>query len=235
MRMRSSAVAAIAIVACCLLAAGCARGTSAKPAPADQSATVASVSSFSPKARLNTSTPAATDSTSKPQATSVTHACRAGQLRLTYLAGGPSGGLDFGSVNLTDATSRPCRLVATIGVDPLDWRHHVIPWATPWHNTVRAHGLRLTANGIARFDPRPPREQRWAQLLLAGEYRDDPSAPNGLCAAGNETTPVYWRVRLLSHSWDVHNYDHNGFGGSGRFQSIESCRSHWAKSDLIER
>jgi hypothetical protein len=119
-------------------------------------------------------------------------ACRAGQLRLDYRAGGEGAGNDFGLIMFRDVAPAPCRLAGRLGITGLNAAGQAVT------STATAF---FAAPGVLSPDTArvwdgagaPPASMVYSWLLVA-EYRDDPAAPGGLCP--HQVIPVAWRVRL---------------------------------------
>lgn len=118
-------------------------------------------------------------------------ACANSQLALDYFGGGASAGNDFGTIEMRDVSARPCMLVGPITVTGLDRNGH------PDTQTITYavdQSLILTASAATRVGGQPvPPGETVADLMLAAEYRDDPTSPDGLCSQ-HQVVPATWRL-----------------------------------------
>lgn len=122
-------------------------------------------------------------------------ACRPPQLGLDYIGGGAGAGSDFGTVILRDVSAAPCRLPGPLRLAGLD--------ATSRRVT---QSVRYPVATPAVLSPDAPRVTQLTALspgelvgvmVLSAEYRDDPSSPDGICAA-RRIVPAIWRIQLPS-------------------------------------
>jgi hypothetical protein len=60
-----------------------------------------------------------------------------------------------------------------------------------------------------------------ANLLLAAEYRDDPTSPNGLCSE-HVVVPAFWRLVFPDGTMTVANSSYDP--GYPNFSSLQTCR-----------
>jgi len=133
--------------------------------------------------------------TSETSSTAGYPACESGDITVTYRGGGLETGSDFGTLNILNTGPSTCRLpAATVTITPIKASGRAIP-TTGWNNKVHLGGYILGANGSVARGTRPGSRDRWAQILLSGNYRDDAAASNGLCPARAVVRPAAWRLR----------------------------------------
>ena len=136
-------------------------------------------------------------------------ACDGRRLTATYRAGGVGTGSDFGLVVLRDRSASWCELRGPVRVVGLDDRGRPV---TPTVAATRRERVVLgpSSHGVP------------AGIGLAAAYRDDASAPNGLCLA-HQVVPHLWRVEVAGRVLTVRN----GRGGKnpqpGR-DGLVTCR-----------
>ena len=119
--------------------------------------------------------------------------CRLSDLRASFFYGGVSAGSSIGGVRVRNAGSRPCLLRGLVTVQGLDRRRHKLSALADWHNRTTAHVLLGAAPHGA-----------YAQIVIAGEYRDDFKTDKS-CSSAHEVQPAFWRVRLAKRIWVVAN------------------------------
>ncbi len=122
--------------------------------------------------------------------------CAPGQLSVTYHGGGLGTGNNFGTILIANTGNATCQIDdVQVAVSPLDAAGRAIVTYPGWVNAASAARLTLSAHGgLPSGAQAPPGGDQWGAILLGGGGRDDPKAPNGLCAPGNEVTPYAWRV-----------------------------------------
>jgi hypothetical protein len=109
--------------------------------------------------------------------------CLAADLTVRYRAGGAAAGMDGGTVIITNRSSTWCELRGPIRFTGLDAA------GRPVTETA-------TAQVIANLELAPhPIVGLRAETALSAEYRDDPTAPDGLCER-NWVVPTTWRVAI---------------------------------------
>jgi PASTA domain-containing protein len=118
-------------------------------------------------------------------------ACRPGQLRLDYRAGGAGAGNDFGNIIFRDVARQPCRLTGRVAITGMDASGQAV--------TNTATGS-VAPPGVLSPDTPRVRDGAWPQPAslvylwsLIAEYRDA-ATPSGLCT--QHVVPAAWRVRL---------------------------------------
>ena len=150
--------------------------------------------------------------------------CAAGQLSLSYLGGEAGAGNDFGTLLISDRSSRACTLRGPLRVTGLRRA------GQPVTNTVRfaLAGATVLSPGVGTISRDSPGGKLiglapgdlTGSIMLQAEYRDGPAnVDNGLCAP-LWVVPASWRVTLPdSRSLVVANVDrHNrGLVRSGGF------------------
>ena len=131
--------------------------------------------------------------------------CQTSDLRVSFFYGGVSAGSSIGGVRVRNAASRPCLLSGTVVVQGLDRRRHNLSVLADWHNRTMAHVILGAA----------PRGA-YAQVVIAGEYRDDFKTGDS-CTAAHEVQPAFWRLRLATSTWVVANRP-----------GVQACRADFA-------
>lgn len=118
-------------------------------------------------------------------------ACRPGELRLDYRAGGAGAGNDFGNIIFRDVAGQPCRLTGRVAMTGVDASRRAVT------NTVT--GVFASPGVLSPDTPRvrdgagpSPASLVYLWPLMA-EYRDA-ATPSGLCT--QQVVPAAWRVRL---------------------------------------
>lgn len=118
--------------------------------------------------------------------------CRLSDLAMEYQGGGPAAGSDS-MIRIRNPGPRPCELtgpVALVGTDRAGLeitRTLTIPVDTDLVLTAHAHRVEPGHAGSSG--------EIVAAVMLAAEYRDDPSSPDGLCRR-HQVIPTYWRLTL---------------------------------------
>jgi hypothetical protein len=118
-------------------------------------------------------------------------ACRPGELRLDYRAGGASTGNDFGNIVFRDVAGQTCRLAGRVAITGVDASGQAV--------TSTATGAFAPPGVLSPDTPRvgdetgpSPTSMVYLWSLIA-EYRDA-ATPSGLCT--RHVVPAAWRVRL---------------------------------------
>lgn len=134
--------------------------------------------------------------------------CTLRQVSLTYRNGGMGTGNNFGVIVLVNVGAVACEVDdLRLTVTPIDEAGRVIATERGWVNTATASQVALSAHGgPPRGEQLPRAGDQWADIMLGGDGRDDPLAPNGLCASRHEVAPYAWRV-TGSFSATVRNLD----------------------------
>jgi hypothetical protein len=154
--------------------------------------------------------------------------CTASQLSFSYVGGGRSGGSNFGGIDIADTSDNACSLTGVVTVTALDASMVTIQAEAGWVNSITSPGIYLSAHGsIPKQVSSVPSRDYWAVLELGGDYRDDPTATNGLCAPQNEVTPAYWRITAAGASRDVANSDANA-----SVVAVSGCDGHFDNVDI---
>lgn len=118
--------------------------------------------------------------------------CRAGQLRLSYRAGGAGAGSDFGEIVFRNVAASPCRLPGPLRVTGFNAAGRSVTSAVT--ATVARPGVLGPDTPSLRDLAQPAPGTIIYALPLAAEYRDDATTPNGLCT--ERVTPLRWTVQL---------------------------------------
>ena len=147
-------------------------------------------------------------------------ACRTAVLALDYYSGGPATGNDGGIIRVRNTGTSPCELrgpVKLIGSDSGG-----VPDTQSLTYDVVAH-LVLTAQAArVPVGQSPPAGEVVALIELAAEYRDDPTAPNGLCSA-NRVIPAQWHL-VFADAAVRRAPNVGGDPGYPEFASLITCR-----------
>ena len=145
-------------------------------------------------------------------------ACQVTQLAGQFRAGSPATGNVTGEILLRNTSATACALQGKVDFYGVD-----------------AQGQRVAGSGMNQpmtlplvvLPPNapvlPPSVEAtpgaYLEMFLIGAYRDDPTAPNGLCSAANEVTPAQLVISVGSIIVRVTNYDAAG----GHFPSMMGC------------
>jgi hypothetical protein len=123
--------------------------------------------------------------------------CVAGDVNVVYRGGEMGSGNDFGSLNLLNTAPTACRLPSTtLTITPLDSAGRAMETGAGWRRTADVGGLVLSARGAVPANGAAVRSgDQWAQVLLGGNFRDDPSSADGLCPANEIVRPAQCRLR----------------------------------------
>jgi hypothetical protein len=127
--------------------------------------------------------------------------CRASQLTVTYRGAQPGAGNDLGSMVVADRSHWPCRLTGPLHVVGVNGAGHPVT-SNLTYPVAQQAVLSPGAPAIASQESLATSLAGW--ILLAAEYRDDPSAPNGLCTA-HYVIPATWRITLPGGVLSVRN------------------------------
>lgn len=139
--------------------------------------------------------------------------CRSGDLGLAYLEGGEGSGNDFGTIIVTDLADSACQLSGPITLVGVDAAGQTVTQSVTY---PVAPGLILTPEtapstaGQSSFSG-----DITAALRIGAEYRDDPSAPDGLCT-DHQVTPAAWVLTFGDGARTLPNNSERG--------SLETCR-----------
>jgi hypothetical protein len=166
---------------------------------------------------------------------SATPGCSLHQLAVSYRGGGKGAGNAFGSVVIRNVSSTSCALAGKVAVTPLDRRGQLVAVASgePLEVTVPSQGIDLTPNARAPIAGQNlPAGMVEASVVLSAEYRDDPGAPDGMCAAANEVQPAVWRVAFLGGTLTVENRDPDALTDEGAVASLSACRGSFGPPTL---
>lgn len=145
--------------------------------------------------------------------------CRLNQLGIEYLPGGAGAGNDFGTIQLRDTSAIWCGLGSAR--------------VTGWD----ANGQPVTVSSTAAGPPQilsphapatvpgqaPAADELVADLQLAAAYRDDVSAPDGLCTS-HWVVPKTWRVALTAGTLYVANAEGRVGGRPFGSDGLVTCR-----------
>jgi hypothetical protein len=118
-------------------------------------------------------------------------ACRPGQLRLDYRAGGAGAGNDFGNIIFRDVAGQPCRLAGRVAITGVDASGHAVTNTAT--GSVAPPGVLSPDTPRVRDGAWPPAASLVYLWSLIAEYRDA-ATPSGLCT--QHVVPAAWRVRL---------------------------------------
>lgn len=130
--------------------------------------------------------------------------CQPSQLATAYAPTGGAGGDRVGDIFIWNASPGACSLAGGVGFDALDTQGAPIP------NSQRDQPSTLSKAVLPPNTPPPAPDQSrvagaYLSMLITGVYRDDPSAPNGVCAPANEVTPAWFVVTVGALSLRVAN------------------------------
>ncbi len=145
--------------------------------------------------------------------------CTVGQLALDYVAGGAGAGNDVGTIRIRDVDAQPCLLAGPITVTGTDRTGHAVTETIAYGVEP---GLVLTARSapVPAGSSAPPGETV-GNLLLAAEYRDDPTSPDGTCST-NRVVPASWRLHFPDGEKTVPNAGTDP--GNPMFSSLLTCK-----------
>jgi hypothetical protein len=121
--------------------------------------------------------------------------CTVRQLRLVYLGGGPNGGHEAGSIEVSDRSGRPCRLAGPVRITGLNAAGRAVT------ETVTS---KVIAPSVLGPRVRVRRDQLPSSGTLADEvdltakirYRPAQPVPVRPCAAHRQVVPARWKVTL---------------------------------------
>lgn len=150
-------------------------------------------------------------------------ACRPGQLRFAFRAGGQGTGNDLGSIVIVDASSTDCILAGAVTVTPMATPGTPLPSAVGAPQTARASGIPLSADGIVPSLARPaPAGQTWADIFLGG-VENKLDTGGGLCPKADTITPAGWRISGVTGTAFVRNLDSTVTPSSGSYPRLFAC------------
>jgi hypothetical protein len=118
--------------------------------------------------------------------------CRAGQLVGHFQEGGSGTGLSFGSIEILNRSDAPCGLRGSLTLTGLN---RTGQRATHTITEPISSQLVLSPDTSIRTLVQHRGASLSATFIFAGNARDDPRPPHGLCYA-HETTPTDWLIRL---------------------------------------
>jgi len=118
-------------------------------------------------------------------------ACRPGELRLDYRAGGAGAGNDFGDIIFRDVAGQPCRLAGRVAITGVDASGKAVTGTAT--GAVAPPGVLSPDTPRVREEAGPSPASMVYLWALIAEYRDA-ATPSGLCT--QHVVPAAWRVRL---------------------------------------
>lgn len=188
---------------------------------------IAAPSRSQPAAHRATGAPSA----DSPAATQTDHPapCSAHGLGVRFQAGGSGTGNDFGSIEIWNPGSGPCRLAGAVAFTALFADGTTDPKAG-LNRPLPAVAVTLPAGMI------PPREggdpARYLTALVMGPERDDPAQPDGLCRSLDELTPATLVLSIGRVTLRIRNQDPASPATRGISRAVYGCHGQVLLEDL---
>jgi len=164
-----------------------------------------------PSSTIVVRTPTATLTPSEP-------ACQITQLAGQFRAGSPATGNVTGGILLRNSSATACGVQGTVDFYGVNAQGQRVPGSGMYQPQTLALVV-LPPNTPVLPPSVAVTPGAYLVMSLTGAYRDDPTAPNGLCSATNEITPARLVLSVGSISVSVTNYDAAG----GHFPSMMGC------------
>jgi hypothetical protein len=178
---------------------------------------------------LETSAPTS-DAPSGPSASATAAplaSCRLRGLRAGFTGAQPGAGNIVGVITLRNPAADACRLDHTVQLLGLDSAGVPVLQRATLQSPPASPPVVLRARTVAPAPGSAPPSGTTivsgttiAAITIAGEYRDEASRKDGLCAPQDEVIPASWKVTMNGQSTVVPNLDRHGPDGPGR---IEAC------------
>ena len=148
---------------------------------------------------------------------------------MRFHAGGYGGGNDFGSIEIWNPGTAPCRLAGPVAFTAYFADGSADRNARP-NRPLTPRNVTLPARMIRPREGADP--SRYLVALLLGAERDDPARPDGLCRAQDELTPVTLVLSIGRVTLRVHNLDAAAPVAPGVSRAVYGCHGRVLLEDL---
>jgi hypothetical protein len=155
--------------------------------------------------------------------------CAPAQLTLDYYGGGMGAGSDFGTIRIRDTSRLACRVSGPIELQGVDGTGQ-----TDTQELTYSVGANLDLTPDAAHVPdgqSPPPGTVIGAVLISAEYRDDPSSPDGSCAA-HTIVPATWRLTIGTAVLTVGNDEHEA-PARGLDRQLLTCRGELNRPQAV--
>lgn len=142
--------------------------------------------------------------------------CKTGDLHVAYRAGGFGTGNDFGTFLIRSRRPGRCSLLGSVLIEPVDGHGRRVSTYAPIKAISPPASLTLSPTSAAA-------------LLVAGEERDDPRPPHGLCPRSLYVVPAAWRV-FVGGTRLADSVPNHGLGGDSA--ALFACRGLFTELSL---
>lgn len=164
----------------------------------------------------------ATQSRSASPASSQVPLCAASQLIMKYYGGGVGTGNNFGTIAVLNGSASPCIWRGGVSVVALTRQQQFMAGVPTMQ--ARAAGILLSPHGHVVLSQSPPLGDRWGEIEVSGDARDDPKSPNELCSRTDQVTPPFWGIATLGQKFTVANSDRaNAAISPSFFVGVTAC------------
>jgi len=154
-------------------------------------------------------------------------ACRTQDLGARFQAGGYGGGNDFGSIEIWNPGTAPCRLAGTVTFTAFFADGTADLNARP-NRPLRPLNVTLPARMIQPREGAVP--SRYLVALLMGPERDDPAQPDGLCR--DELAPATLVLSIGRVTLRIRNLDPASPARRGISRAVYGCHGRVLLEDL---
>ena len=154
--------------------------------------------------------------------------CPPAQLIARFQAGGLGAGNDFGNIEIRNVGPARCRIAGRVrfaayfasglrDVNAVTRRRTVVSAVLPVESQWRQR----------------PRRSGLLDVIISGEYRDDPNQPDGLCRPVDEGHPLNLVVRIGERGFTVTNYSPRRRDPAYNLTWVEGCHGDLALAGLV--
>jgi hypothetical protein len=156
-------------------------------------------------------------------------ACRRHQLTARFRAGGYGAGNDFGNIEIRNTGSGPCRLAGSVG-----FAAYFADGRRDSNAVVEVHRDYASALLLpTRHWQSAEIREALADVIVSGEYRDDPAQPDALCRTQDEGHPLTLIVTIGQRVFRVQNYDAAGRNDGYGLMWVEGCHGQLSVSGIV--